>query len=92
MQLVGEAEERQRAGHADGAAARDRLLESHGRAVGFQEVVGVGGDGGGLATVEGGEPALGSVPVQHEGTAADAGRLRLDEVEDELDSHRSIDR
>src|SRR5690606_21516756 len=45
-----------------------------------------------LAAVIGVEPLLSCIPVENEGAAADARRLRLDEVEHHLHRYRGIQR
>ena len=78
------------AGHACRPSAAHGVPEAHRLAVGADPVFRRGGGGRGLAAVEGGERAERVVPVEREGAAADAGALRLDEVEHHLDRHGGV--
>ena len=81
-----------RARHPDRATTDDGVDEFHRPAVGAEEALGLGHLRRGLAPVERGQLAAGLVPVDEEGAAADAGALRLDQVEHELDRDRGIGR
>jgi hypothetical protein len=83
-------EQPDRAGHADRAATDHGVDEFHRLAIGAEESLGLGRLRRGLAPVERGQTAAGLVPIDEEGAAADAGALRLDQVEHELDRDRRI--
>jgi hypothetical protein len=77
------------AGNADRLAS-DGVVKLEGRAV-FQEAVGCGGGGRRLAAVVRRQPMRARVVHEHEAAAANAGRLRLDETEHELNRDRCVD-
>jgi len=79
-------------GHADRAAAHHRVVEAQRLARGIEEHGGRGAGRRRLASVERGERPARRVPVQEEGATADAGGLRLDQVEHELHRDRGVDR
>ena len=79
----------QGARHADRAAAHHRIVELHRLAVRTEKALGLCGRRRHLAPVERRHGR--SVPEDHEGAAADAGALRLDEIEDELNGNRGVD-
>jgi hypothetical protein len=87
---VRQCQHRQRAGHADRAAARHRVHESQRLALCAEEQAFIGPGGGGLATVEGLQAP--AVVVQQEGTAADAAGLRLHQREHHLHRDRGVHR
>ena len=90
MRLVGELEHRDHAGNPDRAAADDRVPEMQRLAARIEEQ-GLGRRRRrGLAAVIGTDLAPRGVVVEQEGAAADARRLRLDDVEHHLYGDRSV--
>src|SRR6185437_7585679 len=84
-------EHAQQTGHADRAAADDRGIEGEGDAIGAEKSVGAFRRGRSLSAVERDDTTLGRRPIDEERAAADAGGLRLDEVEHELRGDCSVD-
>ncbi len=85
MALVQDLEQARGAGDAGRAAADHRVPEAERFAVGAEPVVGRRLERGAFAGVEAGEAAERGIPVKQEAAAAEAGALRLDEVEHDLD-------
>ncbi len=85
------AQQRDHAGNADGAAADDRFDEPFRLAVGVEKAIGTRGRRRGFAAVVGDKAAALAVMEQHERAAADAARLRLDEVQHELHGNGRVD-
>ncbi|MCY1533363.1 hypothetical protein D9M68_686870 [compost metagenome] len=80
----------QQAGHADGHAVIDSLRERQRLALGIQEAVLAGRRGRGLAAVVGLDAAGPSRIQHHERAAADAGGLRLHQVQHQLGSDGGV--
>ena len=80
-----------RAGYADAQAGMHRALERHRLAV-ADEAVGRCRGRRGFAAIVGGDLPAPCIPVQQEPAAAEAGGLRLDQVEDQLHGNGRVDR
>ena len=89
--VVHELERGEHAGHADRQAAMHGGIARQRLAVRIEEELGRGGGRRGLAAVIAGQRLGGRVPIEHEGAAADAGGLRLDQVEHHLRGDAGID-
>ncbi len=88
--LVHVLEQANEARHADAESRQHRLVERH-RLAFDEKAVGMRRGRRRLATVIDLQLRIRLVPVEDESAAADAARLRLDEVEDELCRDRRID-
>ncbi len=84
-------EQRDDARHADRSSSDDGIEKKHRLSVGAEEAVGTGRCRSGLAAIVSDEAIPLAVVDQHEGAAADAARLRLDEVQHELNGNGGVD-
>jgi len=91
MPGMGERQRPERAGHPHRLAADHRRHEGEGLAVGAEEAVRVCRRRRGLAAVEALHPVVRVRPIEDEGAAADAGGLRLHEVEHHLGGDCRVD-
>ena len=92
MRRMGIGHQRDDAGNADGAAADHRMAKPHRLAVAVEKQVRRHAGRCGLAAVPGGRRSGAAVVEQQESAAADAGTLRFDQGEHELDRDCRIDR